>query len=103
MGRLSQMSILDDPWLPKSRTFLIPPYFVLLPHISKVQDLKLPDGIGWNVTMIQQIFPSNIAGIIAETPILDREVDQAIWCPSSSGFFTIKSTYDAIVRSRLLR
>lgn len=47
----------------------------------------------WNERIIEEIFPENLHNIIKSIPICVGEQDRLIWCPTSFGNFSVRSSY----------
>lgn len=54
------------------------------------------NGIQWNSELVRTTFPASLAKAILSTPILDMDHDRILWCPSSTGTFTVKCTHKLI-------
>lgn len=59
-----------------------------------VRDLMLPGAKAWNTTLIQQLFPPELATNILKTPLLETSTcDELLWSPTSSGQYSVRSAY----------
>lgn len=96
VGKSSMLNIRQDAWLPQLPNHRLPSHLVIPPQLVHVCDLMTHDGLNWNPGIIRQFCPPQVAAKIIHTPILNVELDRLIWCPSTSGQFTIKSAYRQI-------
>lgn len=99
VGAGSELCIINTPWLPKLEGFQIPAQLQIQSQYQKIKDLLIA-GSEWNGSLVQSLFPSQISDLIMNTPILNLEHERLIWTPSSSGLFSVKSTYNMVVRGR---
>lgn len=74
-------------------SFQISPDIPMSNHIKLVVDLMTANVNCWNVLLIQSLFSSNLCKSILSTLISQGEPDKLIWVPTSSGEFTVRSTY----------
>lgn len=57
-------------------------------------------GSAWNQELVRSLFPSHVSNHILNTPIFEMEQERLIWTPSLTGGFTVKSTYNMLVKDR---
>lgn len=74
-------------------SYLVPADLHILEHLERVRDLMHNDDISWNVQLIQDIFPQNFSNLILCIPIFVGEQDSLVWNPTSSGKFSVRSSY----------
>ncbi|KAF4404081.1 hypothetical protein G4B88_014537 [Cannabis sativa] len=82
--------ILEDPWLPRPRSFKVydKPY---IPPQLKVVDLKLQDG-EWDEDFIRHLFNHDDAEIILQLPVSNpRLEDKVLWHYSTNGEYSVRS------------
>jgi hypothetical protein len=67
-----------------------------------VSDLIDSSILGWNCSLIDSIFPANVAKIIKSIPLCPSlPPDKIIWSGTSNGMFSVRSAYH--LRLELLR
>lgn len=58
-------------------------------------------GNNWNQNLVQALFSPQISSLILNTPILDLEQERMVWTPSLTWSFSVKTSYNLIIKSRL--
>lgn len=94
------MSAWKDPWLADTPNFRLPGDPIAHPEIALVRDLMNADGKTWNQHKICSIFSPHISAKIINTPIF-QEQDCLVWAPSTTGAFSVKTTYREIIQGRV--
>lgn len=61
----------------------------------------LDGGNNWNQNLVQALFSPQISSLILNTPILDLEQERLVWTPSLTWSFSVKTSHNLIIKSRL--
>lgn len=95
VGADSGLRVAADPWIPDIPTFKLPADMVLPANIRYVRDLMTDQKLAWNPRLLRDLFGPELCRIIQSIPIDAREQDRLLWMPTSSGEFSVRSTYRA--------
>jgi len=91
VGTSQNISILDEPWLlngDRINENIVGANFVRDFFVSSLMNTSSK---GWNQKVIQQVFSSNIADSILQTPLVDQVVDdRLIWKAEKNGLYSVK-------------
>lgn len=94
VGNGNTISIWHDPWIPLIGNLTPPSDLRQNCNLNLVSHLLKNEGRNLNVPLVECVFPRNIANAILMIKIpAEPEPDSLIWVPSSSGEFSIKSSY----------
>lgn len=81
--------------------YRIPNEFNFSQLYSRLRDIMLDGGNNWNQNLVQALFSPQISSLILNTPILDLEQERLVWTPSLTWSFSVKTSYNLIIKSRL--
>lgn len=101
VGKSSLLRLTKDPWLYNWPSFRLLANLHILENLLFVRDIMDETGLQWNQTKINAIFPADISSSILQTPIIEEESDRAVWVPSLTGKYTVKSTYSMLIQARI--
>lgn len=94
VGNGQNIKICGDKWLPSPSSFSVQSSQKLLPENATVDELM--DKRGWNIERIKEIFWTEEAKIIMETPLgFSRRQDIFMWSFTENGKSSVKSAYFA--------
>lgn len=51
------------------------------------------DKVSWNVDLIRESFHHSVRNLILSIPIFQGQQDRLVWHPSSTGVFSVHSSY----------
>jgi hypothetical protein len=94
IGNGSAVKVWEDNWIP--RTGLMRPYGQIpgSESVSKVEDLLLPDGQGWNEAKLRAVFFEKDIEDITRIPVGRAGSDDYIaWNYTNDRIFSVKSAY----------
>lgn len=93
VGYNSTTRVYEDPWIPGLPDFVLPREVQAKDGIYFVRDLMLPDKTEWDRNLVTAAFAPEISNLILSIPLHAREHDSFVWAPSSSGRFSVRSSY----------
>ncbi|XP_062080800.1 uncharacterized protein LOC133785597 [Humulus lupulus] len=99
IGDGNNVRILEDPWIPRPRSFMVydKPF---LPSGLRVIDLKKNDGC-WDVEMIKCLFNEEDAMLILGIPCSEHHLpDKLLWHFTNNGEYSVKSGYHLAMSSK---
>jgi hypothetical protein len=105
VGNGSKIKIWEDKWIPSTFSHRIQDPVRVLNREAKVADIINLDTNGWNIPLIEHIFPSGTVEKICSLAISPRtQEDKLVWAGSKSGAFSVRSAYHLEVdrRSRVV-
>ncbi|KAL6133592.1 hypothetical protein ACLB2K_065827 [Fragaria x ananassa] len=88
------VSVWDDPWIPRPHTFK--PYSGVMEGLEelKVVDLIDPDSLEWMVDLLEELFFDDEVDMIKKIPLSVRNPpDRLVWHFDKHGSYTVKSGY----------
>ena len=103
MGNGRSINAWKDPWIPWIQGFI--PTFkeeVNGALWNSVASLRLEDGSGWNLQLLNEICePTMVAEIIRVDWTQELREDKLFWIGNEKGIFSVKNCYLAEIKSRI--
>jgi hypothetical protein len=94
VGNSSDIDIWNSNWIPRS-TLQRPFGHKPNQEVRKVEELLLPEGGGWNVQKLNEVFFEKDVEDILKIPVgRAGSVDYIAWNYTKNGIFSVRSAYD---------
>ncbi|KAF5458995.1 hypothetical protein F2P56_022987 [Juglans regia] len=94
VGNGKSVRIWGDRWVPKPSSFCIQSPAKILSPNSRVCDLLIEGGQGWNVELVRAVLNQEEADLVCSIPVsLTCLPDRRMWFYTKNGAFSVRSAY----------